>query len=81
MSRDENIFDVYRHGGAVERMDIYLAHPALRQRFDEIEREEERGAPSGEVVKGKDRSRLGWGERIGAAFGHLDQALGKTSQD
>ncbi len=45
MSRDENIVRAYRDGGAEERMDTYLAYPGLRDRFDEIEREEERGYP------------------------------------
>lgn len=45
MSRDENIIRTYRDGSAEVRMDIYLAHPGLRGRFDEIEREEERGSP------------------------------------
>lgn len=45
MSRDENIIRTYRDGSAEVRMDTYLAHPSLRDRFDEIEREEEWGSP------------------------------------
>lgn len=43
MPRDENIIGTYRNGNAVERMDIYLEHPGLRGRFDEIDREEAAG--------------------------------------
>lgn len=43
MPRDGNIFGTYRNGSAEERMDIYLEHPGLRDRFDEIEREETAG--------------------------------------
>ncbi len=61
MSRDENILRTYRHGGADERMETFLAYPSLRARFDEIEREEERGSPPVEAAKGKNRSwRLWW---------------------
>lgn len=56
MSHDENLLSAYRHGGAEERMDTYLAHPGLRARFDEIEREEERGSPPGKAAKGEHRS-------------------------
>jgi hypothetical protein len=55
MSRDENILRAYCHGDAEERIDIYLAHPCLRTRFDEIERNEERGSPPGKAVNGKTR--------------------------
>jgi hypothetical protein len=45
MSRDENmLLRTYRNGGPEERMDVYLAHPGLRGRFDEIERKEETGS-------------------------------------
>lgn len=51
MSRDENILNAYRDGGAQVRMDIYLAHPGLRGRFDEIEGEEERPSACGTAAK------------------------------
>lgn len=60
MSRDENILRAYRHGDAEERIDIYLAHPCLRTRFDEIERGEERGFPPGKAANGKSRSWRMW---------------------
>lgn len=56
MSRYENIIRAYRNGDAEERLDTYLAHPGLRGRFDEIEREEERDSPPGTAAKGKNRS-------------------------
>jgi len=56
MSRDENVLRAYSQGGAEERLDIYLAHPGLRVRFDEIERGEERGSPPGKAAQGKNRS-------------------------
>jgi hypothetical protein len=52
MPRDENILGTYRNGGAQERMDTYLEYPGLRGRFDEIEREEDRRAPSGNAATG-----------------------------
>jgi hypothetical protein len=60
MSHDENILRTYRHGGADERMEIFLAYPGLRARFDEIEREEELGSPPVKASKGKNRSWRLW---------------------
>ncbi len=57
MARVEEIVGAYRKAGPPERMDTYLGHPALRGRFDEIEREELRGSPSGEA--GREKGRLG----------------------
>lgn len=56
MSHDENLLRAYRHGGADERLDTYLAHPGLRARFDEIEREEERGSPPAKAARREHRS-------------------------
>ena len=47
MAREEKIVSGYRNGGAGERLDVYLAYPELREFFDEIEREEERGSRPG----------------------------------
>ena len=59
MSRDENTLNAYRDGSAQVRLDIYLAHPGLRGRFDEIEGEEER--PSAWETAAKRRAPLpGW---------------------
>src|SRR5512143_2561261 len=55
MPRVEEIVRAYRNADAQERMDTYLGHPGLRGRFDEIEREEERGSRSGEASKGTGR--------------------------
>lgn len=57
MPRVEDIARAYRNANAQERLDTYLAHPDLRILFDEIEREEEFGSPTGEVSKGKGRLR------------------------
>lgn len=57
MPRVEEIVRAYRNADVQERMDTYLGHPGLRGRFDEIEREEERGSRSGEAAKGIDRLR------------------------
>jgi len=51
MSRVENIVKAYCNGDAQERMDTYLAYPGLRDRFDEIERDEERGSSPGTAEK------------------------------
>ena len=42
MPHREDIVGGYRTGSTTERLELYLAHPALRERFDGIEREEER---------------------------------------
>ena len=56
MLHAEDIIRVYRNGDTKERMDTYLSHPGLRGRFDEIEREESRKIPLGDVANGKNRS-------------------------
>jgi len=56
MLHAEDIVRAYRNGDAEERMDTYLSHPGLRGRFDEIEREENREFPPGDVANGKNRS-------------------------
>jgi len=56
MARNEKIIRDYRNGSARERLDTYLAHPVLRDRFDEIEREEERRPSPGKATKGKGRT-------------------------
>lgn len=55
MPRMEEIFRAYLDGGVRERMDTYLAYPGLRNRFDEIEREEERRPSPGKAANGKNR--------------------------
>lgn len=56
MPHAEDIVRIYRNGNAEERMDTYLSHPGLRVRFDEIEREENRAFPPGDVANGNNRS-------------------------
>lgn len=71
MSRDENLLKTYLHGGAGERMEIFLAHPGLRALLDEIEREEKRESPPVKAAKGKSRSwRLWWSFASGRRASH-----------
>lgn len=55
MPHAEDIVRVYRNGNTEVRLDAYLAHPGLRGRFDEVEREERRKIPPGGAANGKNR--------------------------
>jgi len=63
MANDGSILSTYRGGSEEARLDIYLAYPSLRARFDEIEREEGAGISEGKMAMGRVRFPAQWRAR------------------